>query len=67
MAALTIVYQLGGASLVAQLVKKSSCTVGDMSSIPGLGRSAWRSKWQPTPIFSPGESQELRSLAGYSP
>ena len=24
-------------------------------------------KWQPTPIFLPGKSQEQRSLAGYSP
>ena len=27
------------ASLVAQLVKKSTCNAGDMGSIPGLGRS----------------------------
>ena len=26
-------------SLVAQLVKKSTCNAGDMGSIPGLGRS----------------------------
>ena len=24
-------------------------------------------KWQPTPVFLPGESHEQRSLAGYSP
>ena len=24
-------------------------------------------KWQPTPVFLPGESQGQRSLAGYSP
>ena len=24
----------------------------------------WRRKWQPTPVFSPGESQEQRSLVG---
>ena len=28
-----------GASLVAQLVKKTSANVGDEASIPGLGRS----------------------------
>ena len=28
-----------GTSLVAQLVKKSACNVGDLSSIPGSGRS----------------------------
>ena len=26
----------------------------------------WSRKWQPTPIFWPGESQGQRSLAGYS-
>ena len=28
---------------------------------------AWRRKWQPTPVFLPGESHGQRSLAGYSP
>ena len=28
---------------------------------------SWRRKWQPTPIFLPGESHRQRSLAGYSP
>ena len=27
----------------------------------------WRRKWQPTPIFLPGESHGQRSLVGYSP
>ena len=27
----------------------------------------WRRKWQPTPVFLPGESHEQRSLEGYSP
>ena len=27
----------------------------------------WRRKWQPAPIFVPGESHGQRSLAGYSP
>ena len=27
----------------------------------------WRKKWQPTPVFFPGESHEQRSLADYSP
>ena len=26
----------------------------------------WRRKWQPTPVFSPGTSHGLKSLAGYS-
>ena len=28
---------------------------------------SWRRKWQPTPVFLPGESHGQRSLAGYSP
>ena len=32
-------HQYSWASLVAQLVKKSACNVGDLGLIPGLGRS----------------------------
>jgi len=28
---------------------------------------SWRRKWQPTPVFLPGESYGWRSLEGYSP
>ena len=35
---------------------------------PSVGRKIpWRRKWQPTPVFLPGESHGQRSLAGYSP
>ena len=27
----------------------------------------WRRKWQPTPVFLPGESHGQKSLVGYSP
>ena len=27
----------------------------------------WRKKWQPTPVFLPGEFHGQRSLVGYSP
>ena len=58
--------------------KVSACNAGDPGLIPGLGRSpgegngnllqcSWRRKWQPTPVFLPGESHGQRSLAGYSP
>jgi len=40
-------------SLGAQMVKASAYNVGDLGSIPGLGRSPWRRKWQPTPVFLP--------------
>ena len=41
--------------------------VRDVALIPGSGRVPWRRKWQPTPVFLPGESHGQRSLAGYSP
>ena len=34
---------------------------------PWLGKIAWSSAWQPTPVFFAGESHGQRSLAGYSP
>ena len=34
---------------------------------PWVGKIPWRSEWQPTPVFLPGESHGQRSLAGYSP
>ena len=48
-------------------VKASACNVGDLGSIPGLGRFPWRRKWQPTPVFLPGESHGWRTMVGYSP
>ena len=34
---------------------------------PLVRKTPWRKKWQPTPVFLPGESHGQRSLAGYSP
>ena len=34
--------------------EESSCSAGDLGSVPGLGRSP--DGWQPTPAFLPGES-----------
>ena len=31
-----------------------------------VGKIPWRRKWQPTPVFLPGDSHGQRSLAGYS-
>ena len=47
--------------------KESACNVGEPDSISGFGKIPWRRAWQPTLVFLPGESQEQRSLAGYSP
>ena len=55
-----------GASLVAQMVKKSACNVGDSDSILGW-EDPWRREWLPTPVFFPGEVHGWRSLVGYSP
>ena len=39
---------------------------GGAGSIPGLRRFPRRRKWQPAPVFLPGESHGQRSLAGHS-
>ena len=34
---------------------------------PWIGKIPWRRKWQPIPVFLPGEFHGQRSLEGYSP
>ena len=34
---------------------------------PWARKVPWRRKWQPTPVFWPGESPAQRSLPGYRP
>ena len=34
---------------------------------PWAGKTPWRRKWQPTPVFLPGKSHGRRILVGYSP
>ena len=34
---------------------------------PGVRKTPWSRKWQPTPVFLPGEPHGQRSLVGYSP
>ena len=46
--------------------KEYACNVGDLGSIPGSGRSPGEGKWQPTPVFLPGEFHGQRILLGYS-
>ena len=47
--------------------------LGNFFLLNSRGRSAliksslWRRKWQPTPVFLPGESHGQRGLVGYSP
>ena len=48
--------------------KESACHVGDLGSIPGLGRSTWEDSWEkrlPTPVIWPGEFHELYSPWGH--
>ena len=47
--------------------KESACNVRDLSSIPGSGRCPWERKWQPSPVFLPGQFHGQRSLVIYSP
>jgi len=50
-------------------VKNPPCNAGDLGSIPGLGRISipWNRKWQPTPVFLPGEFHGQSSLVGCNP
>ena len=38
-----------------------------LESDPCGWKILWRSAWQPTPVFLPGETHGQKSLAGYSP
>ena len=54
------------ASLVAQRLKRLPAM--RETWVQSLGQEdPWRRKWQPTPIFLPGESHGRKSLVGYSP
>ena len=54
---------------MALVVKNPPANAGDEKTrVQPLGRGAIRRrKWQPIPVFLPGESQGQRSLVGYSP
>ena len=57
-------------SQVALMVKNPPANAGDVrdiGSIPGCGKIPWSRKWQPTPVFLPGQFHGQRSLVGYSP
>ena len=53
-------------SLVAQKVNKLPAMQDTWLQDLWVGKIPWRRKWQPTPVFLPGESHGQRSLAGYS-
>ena len=45
--------------------KESTCNMGDLGLIPGLGRFPWRRERLPTPVFWPREFHGLYSLWGH--
>ena len=47
--------------------KESACQCRRCRFHPWVGKIPWRRKWQPSPVFLPGESHGQRSLGGYSP
>ena len=53
---------LGGKEPTSQCRRHRRCGFD-----PWAGKIPWRRKWQPTPVFLPGESHGGRSLVGYSP
>ena len=53
--------------LVAQMVKNPPANAGNPGLDPWVRKILWRRKWQPTPVFLPGEFHEQRSLTGHSP
>ena len=47
------------------MVKDLPVNAGDTD--PWVMKIPWWRKWQPTPVFLPGESHGQKSLVGYSP
>ena len=46
--------------------KKSTCQCRRLRFDPWVGKMPWKRKWQPAPVFLPGESHGQRGLVGYS-
>ena len=47
--------------------KETACQCRRHSFYPWVRKTPWRRKWQPTPVFLPGEFHGQRSPGGYSP
>ena len=47
--------------------KESACQCRKPGFDPWARKICWRRKWQPTPVFLPGEFHGQRRLEGYSP
>ena len=48
------------------MVKDSPANAEYSGLVSGSRKIPWRRKWQPTPVFLPGESHGQSSLEGYS-
>ena len=46
------------------VVMNLRASAGDVFN-PSVGKVPWRRKWQPNPVFLPGEFHGQRSLADY--
>ena len=46
--------------------KESTCNVGGLGLIPGLGRLPRGRHWLPIPVFLPGNPHGQRSLVGHT-
>ena len=52
------------------MVKNLPANAGDVKRLwfdPWVGKIPYWRKWQPTPVFLPGESYGQKTLVGYSP
>ena len=59
-----------GASQVVLVVMNLPANAGDIKRHgfnTWVRKIPWRSTWQPTPVFLPGEAHGQSSLVGYSP
>ena len=61
---LVVVFQLGSPGSAG--VKNPPASARHSGVDPWVGETPWRRKWQPTPVFLPGESHGQRTLEGYS-
>ena len=55
-----------GTALLVKIPPANAGDVRDVGSIPGLDQIPWRKKWQPIPVFLPGEPYGQRGLVGHS-
>ena len=59
---------LAGRFFMASIISEEfTCQCGRPGFYHWVEKIPWRRKWQPTPVFLPGELHGQRSLANYSP